>query len=70
MGEWIRTADRLPGYNAEYLVCHYRGPFKYCTMQVARYDTDRKAFRGASAYSILCDVTHWMEKPEPPKEGE
>lgn len=67
MADWVSVKDHLPQYNAEYLVCHYRGPLRYCPMQVSRYDTKTKTWHGASPCSILYDVTHWREKPEPPK---
>ena len=65
--KWISVKERLPQYSARYLVCHYRGQFASSVMQVSHFDTNKKEWRGASACSILCGVTHWMEKIELPK---
>lgn len=67
--KWISVKERLPQYSARYLVCYYRGQFASSVMQVSHFDTNKKEWSGASACSILCGVTHWMEKIEPPKEG-
>lgn len=70
--DWISVKDRLPKAGTDVLVC--------CTMKV----TDNVRYEKAIAMAYVCEdgfidveldkaitagVTHWMELPEPPKEG-
>ena len=67
---WIPVAERLPENFKDYLcLCNVDGHTEYPFAMVLRYFlTDKKAhFQHESEHGLR--VTHWMQIPEPPKEG-
>ena len=59
--EWISVKDRLPDKRGEYL-CYYK--FEPDSPDVVCENT----YQGSGLWlSEMDKVTHWMEKPQPPK---
>ena len=59
--EWISIKDRLPDKRGEYL-CYYK--FEPDSPDVVCENT----YQGGGLWlSEMDKVTHWMEKPQPPK---
>lgn len=62
--EWISVKDRLPEKNSIVLVCMDNGQYKVVL-------TSHLSSNGEwISYDKNLKVTHWMPKPEPPKEEE
>lgn len=72
MSKWVSVHDRYPGTKGRYWVGHYRGDDQVFVTQMAVYDPEKTKYRwlGSEPFSVIVNVTHWMELPEPPrKEG-
>ena len=66
---WHRVEDGLPKEAGEYIVAYHPCYWEDVDTSVTKVGIDN--FRGKSAWAKkkFQRVTHWMEKPEPPKEG-
>lgn len=66
---WHRVDDGLPEEAGEYIVAYHPCWWDDVKTKVTKVGID--TFRGKSAWAKkkFQRVTHWMEKPEPPKEG-
>ena len=64
---WHRV-EELPKESGEYIVAYHPCYWEYVDTSVTKVGIDN--FRGKSAWAKkkFQRVTHWMEKPEPPKE--
>ena len=60
---WISVEERLPKEAGKYIVC---------TRKRAVYCTAFRFFHGEGYFATdtTTHITHWMQLPEPPKEGE
>ena len=57
VSRWISVDERLPEYEGSYLVCTAKsGAF------IGHYYARSKSFNEANGH-----ITHWMNRPEPPK---
>jgi hypothetical protein len=65
---WHRVEDGLPKEAGEYIVAYHPCHWDNVVTKVTKVGIDN--FRGKSAWAKkkFQRVTHWMEKPEPPKE--
>ena len=65
---WRRVEDELPKEAGEYIVAYHPCRWEDVKVSVTKVGIDN--FRGKSAWAKkkFQRVTHWMEKPEPPKE--
>lgn len=65
---WVRCEDRLPDEAGEYIVAYHPCWWDDVKTQVTKVGMD--SFRGKASWAKkkFQRVTHWMEKPEPPKE--
>ena len=65
---WHRVEDELPKESGEYIVAYHPCYWEDVDTSVTKVGIDN--FRGKSAWAKkkFQRVTHWMEKPEPPKE--
>lgn len=65
---WISVDDRLPDEKGEYLVAYH--PCWYDSVHWDKTEVGLDSFRGKTAWAKkkFQRVTHWMPKPEPPKE--
>jgi hypothetical protein len=65
---WHRVEDELPKEPGEYIVAYHPCCWDDVKTKVTKVGIDN--FRGKSAWAKkkFQRVTHWMEKPEPPKE--
>lgn len=65
---WHRVEDELPKEAGEYIVAYHPCWWDDVKTKVTKVGSDN--FRGKSAWAKkkFQRVTHWMEKPEPPKE--
>ena len=65
---WHRVEDGLPKEPGEYIVAYHPCYWDDVKTKVTKVGIDN--FRGKSAWAKkkFQRVTHWMEKPEPPKE--
>lgn len=65
---WHRVEEELPKESGEYIVAYHPCYWKDVDTSVTKVGIDN--FRGKSAWAKkkFQRVTHWMEKPEPPKE--
>lgn len=65
---WVRCEDRLPDEAGEYIVAYHPCWWNDVKTQVTKVGMD--SFRGKASWAKkkFQRVTHWMEKPEPPKE--
>jgi hypothetical protein len=61
-GTWWNAIDVLPANDREVLVAN-----KQKQVFIASYDYDNKWWTSNDRSKML-DITHWMEKPEPPEE--
>lgn len=63
MSEWISVKDRLPDDFRFVLIC-----VGECITLMGRYNHGKKEWRVfAERTAPEIAVTHWMERPEPPK---
>ena len=65
---WHRVEDELPKEPGEYIVAYHPCWWDDVKTKVTKVGVDN--FRGKSAWAKkkFQRVTHWMEKPKPPKE--
>lgn len=65
---WHRVEDGLPKESGEYIVAYHPCYWDDVDTEVTKVGIDN--FRGRSAWAKkkFQRVTHWMEKPEPPRE--
>lgn len=65
---WHRVEDGLPKESGEYIVAYHPCYWDDVDTEVTKVGIDN--FRGRSTWAKkkFQRVTHWMEKPEPPKE--
>lgn len=65
---WHRVEDELPKEPGEYIVAYHPCYWEDVDTSATKVGIDN--FRGKSAWAKkkFQRVTHWMEKPEPPKE--
>lgn len=65
---WHRVEEELPKEAGEYIVAYHPCWWDDVKTKVTKVGIDN--FRGKSAWAKkkFQRVTHWMEKPEPPKE--
>lgn len=65
---WHRVEEELPKEPGEYIVAYHPCYWDDVKTKVTKVGIDN--FRGKSAWAKkkYQRVTHWMEKPEPPKE--
>ena len=65
---WHRVEEELPKEPGEYIVAYHPCYWDDVKTKVTKVGIDN--FRGKSAWAKkkFQRVTHWMEKPEPPKE--
>lgn len=70
MTEWISVKERLPEKAGEYLVAYH--PCYWDDVDTTHHEVGIDTFRGKSSWAKkkFQRVTHWMPKPEPPKEEE
>ena len=61
MSEWISVKDRLPEQEGTYIVATVNG-----AVTMTHYYPRHKRFSSSRINKL---VTHWMNRPEPPKEG-
>lgn len=59
-GRWIPITERMPEENGAYLVATERGG-----VLITHYWKDGQRF---STTRSRCAITHWRERPRPPKE--
>lgn len=66
--QWHRVEEELPKEPGEYIVAYHPCHWDDVKTKVTKVGIDN--FRGKSAWAKkkFQRVTHWMEKPEPPKE--
>lgn len=69
MNEWVSVKDRMPKSCGTYLVRVGKDGFNPQT-KTAYWLASKKVWKGAEAYSVITDVSHWMPLPEPPKMDE
>ena len=65
--EWISVKDRLPEEKGEYIVAFH--PCYWDSVNENQTCVGIDTFRGKNAWAKkkFQRVTHWMEKPKPPK---
>ena len=65
---WHRVEEELPKEPGEYIVAYHPCYWEDVDTSITKVGIDN--FRGKSAWAKkkFQRVTHWMEKPEPPKE--
>ena len=65
---WVRCEERLPDEAGEYIVAYHPCWWDDVKTQVTKVGMD--SFRGKASWAKkkFQRVTHWMEKPELPKE--
>lgn len=65
---WHRVEEELPKEAGEYIVAYHPCLWDDVKTKITKVGIDN--FRGKSAWAKkkFQRVTHWMEKPEPPKE--
>lgn len=66
---WHRVEDGLPKEAGEYIVAY--NPCWWNDVKTSVTEIGIDTFRGKTSWAKrkFQRVTHWMEKPEPPKEG-
>lgn len=67
--KWVSVDERLPEEKGEYLVVYLPCHWDRIKSNLALVGLD--SFRGKNTWAKnkYQKVTHWMPKPEPPKEG-
>lgn len=65
---WHRVEDGLPKEAGEYIVAYH--PCRWDDVKTSVTEIGIDTFRGKTSWAKrkFQRVTHWMEKPEPPKE--
>ena len=65
---WHRVEDGLPKEAGEYIVAYH--PCRWNDVKTSVTEIGIDTFRGKTSWAKrkFQRVTHWMEKPEPPKE--
>ena len=65
---WVSVDDRLPGESGEYIVAYH--PCHWDSVHTDKTYVGLDTFRGKTTWAKkkYQKVTHWMPKPEPPKE--
>ena len=66
---WHRVEEELPKEAGEYIVAYH--PCWWDDVKTSVTEIGIDTFRGKTSWAKrkFQRVTHWMEKPEPPKEG-
>lgn len=65
---WIPVTERLPEYGTTVLVCGSQGGIYTARYERAKAEWDRDSWWKLNSKSHICNPTHWMPLPEPPKE--
>jgi hypothetical protein len=65
---WIPVSERLPEYGATVLVYGSKGGIYTARYERARTEWGRDSWWKLNSKSHICNPTHWMPLPEPPKE--
>lgn len=65
---WIPVTERLPKYGTTVLVYGSQGGIYTARYERARAEWDRDSWWKLNSKSHICNPTHWMPLPEPPKE--
>lgn len=65
---WIPVTERLPKYGETVLVYGSQGGIYTARYERARTEWGRDSWWKLNSKSHICNPTHWMPLPEPPKE--
>ena len=68
MPKWISVAERLPKYGTPVLAYGSRGGIFVAKYERARAEWDIDYWWKLNSSIHVCNPTHWMPLPEPPKE--
>ena len=67
--KWIPVSERLPNHFGDFIVAVKEGTGNRYS-DYASYDPYQQKWRTGLMLGRMDEVTHWMDLPEPPKEGE
>ena len=65
---WIPATERLPDYGTTVLVYGSQGGIYTARYERARAEWGRDSWWKLNSKSHICNPTHWMPLPQPPKE--
>ena len=65
---WIPVTERLPKYGETVLVYGSQGGIYTARYERARTEWGRDSWWKLNSKSHICNPTHWMPLPQPPKE--
>lgn len=68
MPKWIPVTERLPKYGTPVLAYGSRGGIFVAKYERARAEWDRDYWWKLNSSIHVCNPTHWMPLPKPPKE--